>query len=421
MGTPMSDAPDKDTTLLAQLVNAGDTQTEARGIARGIYLSADVSNSYLVTTDGGSVVVNTGLNGARHRELYSKVTLAPIDLIFLTQSHRDHYGGLGELRGPRTRVVTHEQFPVTLGWAPPLAEYFEPRTTKLWRSVLGSARPRQAPRSASSPPKVQPDVLVGDHAEFEVGGRRFETIYTPDGETVDSICVWMPDERVVFTGNTFGPIFLSMPFLVTLRGDRPRYVDNYLRAVERVRDLGAEILVTGHGDPVVGADVVRAGLTRMRDAVTYVRDATTAGMRAGKDVHTLMRDIQLPPELQIGEFHGKTSWNVRSIWEGYAGWFYAKSTTELYAVPPTSVEGDLLELAGIDAVAGRAAAKAAAGAHVEAIYLAEIVLRSDAGHRVALQSSLDAHRALLDASGSQNLSETMWLKSEIASLELRLA
>jgi glyoxylase-like metal-dependent hydrolase (beta-lactamase superfamily II) len=417
---PDDDLPDKDATPLGRLVNAGESQTEATEIADGIYLSADISNSYLITTDGGSVLVNTGMNGARHKALFDAVSDAPIDVVFLTQSHGDHYGGLAELRGPTTRVVTHEQFPVTLGWAPPLAGYFGPRTAKLWGSVVSAMR-RSTPGAPAPPrPTVVPDVLVGDHAEFEVGGRRFETIATPDGETVDSICVWMPDERIVFTGNTFGPIFLSMPFLVTLRGDRPRFVDNYLRTVDRVRDLGAEMLVTGHGDPIVGADTVRAGLTKMRDAVAYVRDETTAGMSAGKDVHTLMREIELPPELQIGEFHGRTAWNVRSIWEGYAGWFYASSTTELYGVPSTAVDDDLLELAGIDRVAQRAAAKEDAGAHLEAIHLAELVLRSDPDHHVALGASLAAHRALLEASGSQNLSETMWLKSEIASLEQRL-
>ena len=50
----------------------------------------------------------------------------------------------------------------------------------------------------------------------------------------------MPDEKIAFTGNTFGPVFLSMPFLCTLRGDKPRLVRTYLASVDRVRKLGAE-------------------------------------------------------------------------------------------------------------------------------------------------------------------------------------
>ena len=43
-----------------------------------------------------------------------------------------------------------------------------------------------------------------------------------------------------------------------------------------------------------------------------------------------MREIKLPPELQVSEGHGKVSWGVRSIWEGYVGWFHMSSATEMY-------------------------------------------------------------------------------------------
>ena len=84
-------------------------------------------------------------------------------------------------------------------------------------------------------------------------------------------------------------------------------------------DLEPEILCTGHFDPIEGRDTIRTELTRVRDAVQYVNDATVAGMNEGKDVFTLMRDIRLPDELAVGEGYGKVSWGVRSIWEGYAG------------------------------------------------------------------------------------------------------
>ncbi|MBK6509248.1 MAG: MBL fold metallo-hydrolase, partial [Haliea sp.] len=46
-----------------------------------------------------------------------------------------------------------------------------------------------------------------------------------------------------------------------------------------------------------------------------------------------MRDIHLPDALALGEFHGKVSWAVRTIWEEYSGWFHFDSTTSLYGVP----------------------------------------------------------------------------------------
>ena len=58
--------------------------------------------------------------------------------------------------------------------------------------------------------------------DFELGGRRFELYSVPGGETLDSLFVWLPEERTVFTGNYLGPIFGTIPNLYTIRGDRLR-------------------------------------------------------------------------------------------------------------------------------------------------------------------------------------------------------
>lgn len=86
-----------------------------------------------------------------------------------------------------------------------------------------------------------------------------------------------------------------------------------------MRNLGAEILITGHGEPVRGAARIREDLDRMYDAVSWVRDYTFAGMNAGEKVHALVRDVRLLQHLKIGEFHGKVGWAVRTIWEQYSG------------------------------------------------------------------------------------------------------
>jgi len=196
----------------------------------------------------------------------------------------------------------------------------------------------------------------------------------------------------------------------------------YLRSVEQVRALEPELLITGHGEPVRGAARIRADLDTLHAAVSWIERETIAGMNAGKDVHTLMREIVLPQELKIGEFHGKTPWVVRAIWEENAGWFHYDSTTSLYGVPRSSVDADLAELAGgASALAARAATKVAQGKPLEAIHLLDVALGAEPGNRDALAVKKDALQGLLAASGGTNLSETMWLKSEIAATEAALA
>lgn len=403
-----------DSPTLASLVRAGDDQKEAVKITSFIFMAKDISNAYLINTADGDVMVNTGFmdNTERNKALFAPLRSGALRYILLTQAHADHYGGVPGFREPATKIIGGKKFSDTWQYFHDLAPYLQKRSAKLWASTM------QRGSNPVPPPKVVPDIGVDDSFTFELGGRRFELIATPGGESLDSICVWLPNDNIVFTGNLFGPVFLAMPNLTTTRGDRPRLVVNYLESLARVRKLDAELLITGHGDPIVGKEKIRASLDRMHDAVTYVKDAVIAGMNAGKTVHELMREIALPEHIKIGEFHGKVSWAVRAIWEEHSGWFHYDSTTSLYGVPRSSINADLVELAGgASKLARRAAARLADGKALEAIHLLDIVLGVEANNKDALAVKKDALNALLSQCGGSNLSEVMWLKSEIAATE----
>ena len=409
----------EDQPKLADLVRSGDVQTEAVAITPFVFMSRDISNAYLVTTDAGDLLVNTGfMTGAeRTKALFAPHRTGPLAYIVLTQSHADHYGGVPTLIEEGTQIIGGPDYNEANGDMMRLQPFFGQRTMKLWGSTLKRDTPPPAV------PEVKPDILVADRLTIDLGGRRFELISAPEGETIDNLAVWMPNEKVVFTGNLCGPVWLSMPFLNTLRGDKPRLVRNFLRSMELVRDLGAEVLITGHGEPVYGADRIRADFDRIIAAVSYIRDYTLDGMNAGRTVHELMRDFAWPEGLAIGEFHGKASWAVKSVWREYSGWFhYEDGTTELYGVPRRSVDGDIVELAGgADRLAERAAVRLEAGQPLEALHLVDIALGAEPGNRAALTVKKAASEALLKASGGSNLSETMWLRAEIAGCEAALA
>jgi alkyl sulfatase BDS1-like metallo-beta-lactamase superfamily hydrolase len=139
-----------------------------------------------------------------------------------------------------------------------------------------------------------------------------------------------------------------------------------------------------------------------------------AGMNAGKDVYTLMREIRLPPHLDLSEGHGKVPWTVRGIWEGYSGWFHFRSTTELYDVPRYELDSELVELAGgPDTLVARAEEHQAAGRPLYALHLTDMALAAEPGNRGALETRLAALELLMERSGDENHSEVLWLTHRI--------
>jgi alkyl sulfatase BDS1-like metallo-beta-lactamase superfamily hydrolase len=181
-----------------------------------------------------------------------------------------------------------------------------------------------------------------------------------------------------------------------------------------VLGLGADRLVTGHFDPIEGADRIAEEVSLLRDATQWVHDRTIEGMEAGTDVLTLMREIELPSHFDVGEGYGRTAWNVRAIWETYAGWFHHRSTTELFGVPSSAVASDLVATAGADAILDAARTRIAADEHVEAIHLVEVVLAADPEHAAAREVAADAHEQLLAI--STNFWEAAWLRHTAARL-----
>ena len=205
-----------------------------------------------------------------------------------------------------------------------------------------------------------------------------------------------------------------------MRGDRYRDALTVADAVKTVLELEPELILYGHHGPIAGKQLISDELTALHGAIMYVHDETVKGMNEGRTVHELMRDIQLPAELEVGQGYGKVSWSVRAIWENYAGWFHQYSTAELYPVAQTEIHADLVELAGgPDALLERAQQKINAGEMEQAIHLLDIVLTTNPYMEEALDKSIDIHQALLQQ--SENFWLSSWLKNQMKNLRDRKA
>ena len=79
-----------------------------------------------------------------------------------------------------------------------------------------------------------------DGQRIRVGDRDAEIILTP-GHSSDSICVYVPEEKTLFSGDT--PLSIKTP--------GGTYTKDYLKSLERLLALDISIIYSGHDYPVM--------------------------------------------------------------------------------------------------------------------------------------------------------------------------
>ena len=204
------------------------SQTAAIALNDFIYMSQGTSNSYMVVTDAGRVIINTGMGfeALTHKKLFDAICPGPTPYILLTQGHVDHVGGVNQFRDDSTQLIAQRNNAACQKDDERIATV-RISQAYIWfkKTIDRSVAAIQQNPDLLVQDKPVPDVLFDDQYHFNLGGLDFELISTPGGETVDSCVVWLPQHRIVFSGNVFGPLFPHFPNLNTIRGDKYRFVE----------------------------------------------------------------------------------------------------------------------------------------------------------------------------------------------------
>ena len=380
-----------------------------------IFQARGIGNTHVITTSEGHVLFDTGLSLQAANQLKMLREVLPegdITHIIASHSHADHIGGIKFWKQEDTEIIAHQDYSEEQRYLSDLQDYFWNRNRLLF------------PFMPESPPTdymfayggVEPTIGVADWEvyKFEQGGVQFEVYGTPGAEGADNVVLWLPQEKILFSGDTFGPLFPQFPNVFTMRGEKIRKPVEYIRSLDLMIALRPEIIVPSHFSPVVGVENTVGGMQRIRGAVQYVHDAVIAGMNEGKTMYQLMDEIRLPAELELTQGHGKVSWAVKSIWEYYATWFHFESTTELYHVPVRDVYTDIAELAGSAALVARAAEYRDTRQCLQALHLLEMALAAEPANTEVLAEQAACLEIMLeDARVLNNSYEIMWLEAEL--------
>ena len=229
---------------------------------------------------------------------------------------------------------------------------------------------------------VEPTERVDANRDIDLDGVPARLILAP-GETADHMLVWLPEARVLVSGDNW---YHAFPNLYAIRGTPYRDFAAWADSLTLMAALKPDVLAPGHTMPVVGAEAVQEVLETTRAAILHVMRETAAGMDAGQSLDDIAATIRLPEDLAdkpwLGEFYGKIGWSARAFAVGTLGW-YDGNPTNLGTLTCATRAAHMAGLAG-----GVAALRSAAEASDDPQWRLELC-----DHLIALGEPVEALKA----------------------------
>jgi alkyl sulfatase BDS1-like metallo-beta-lactamase superfamily hydrolase len=291
----------------------------AEEVADGVAFVPCFANVSALRTAEGLVLVDTG-SPPLAQHVFDAVRAwdtSPLHTAVFSHGHIDHVFG----------TAPFEEQARTNGWAPPRVIGHEAMAARFDRYQLTAGYNEVVNQRQFGLPDLRwprdyryPDVTYRDTLDLQIGGLELE-LHHCRGETDDHTWTWIPSRKVLCCGDMF--IWASP------NAGNPQKVQRYPRewaaGLRTMAALGAELMLPGHGVPVVGADRIQQALTDSAELLEHLHDETVAMMNAGARLDEIVHTVRAPAHLldrpYLRPVYDEPEFVVRNVWRLYGGWW----------------------------------------------------------------------------------------------------
>jgi len=316
----------------------------------------DLANTILIQTSQGKVIIDAMSGpkraGKARDALLAKAPGKTLALI-LTHTHMDHVGGASVWADSETPIwATHNFIELFT------AQYIDFPKAERHRGAKQHAHdvPYDAVPCSSIGARMSFDedlsagammptkTFKGSHT-LNFGDTVLELHEAP-GETDDQLLVWMPKQKILFPGDNY---YAAFPNLYTIRGTKARSAKKWAESLDKMRQLGPEVLVPSHTFAVKGQQKIKEVLTDYRDAIMWLFQRVVRGANNRLPLEEILESAKLPQHLAekpyLKENYGQVDWSVKALYQQNLGWFDADAR-HLYPMAAERAAKRMVRMAG---------------------------------------------------------------------------
>ena len=294
------------------------------------------SNFGFIETDNGIVVVDAGwfpTPTANAYALLREQTDKPIIAVIYTHLHMDHYGGIQAMLpsdasgnipiyGPAdwqdtiamgqsaTHRATLRRAFMQMGI--PIPEGLEGTVG----NGIGPSPRLESNDALSYPPTIE----ISEKVSITIDGVDLE-IFPAEGDVPEHLWVWLPEERVLFSGDS--PPHGVFPAVETARFEMGRDPNKMMAAVQKTIDLDPLAIVPGHSSIISNHSEIRELMTLTRDTIQFLIDQVDRFYLTNRSVDDLLNTINLPPAVaqhpQLQPYYHRWEWMMQQRFTKRAG------------------------------------------------------------------------------------------------------